>query len=53
MIQELSLAEMDYVNGAGEVGDAIRAAGEAGKEILNNTYEAFYKLGTSVRSLFV
>jgi hypothetical protein len=45
MISELKLEEIALVDGAGEIGDAIRAAGEVATKIGNAAYDAGYRLG--------
>ena len=52
MIQELNYQEIGLVNGAGEVGDAIRAVGETIDKIGDAAYDAGYRLGQAVRSIF-
>ncbi len=52
MIQELNFDEVEYVNGAGEFGDAISAVGEAGQAIIETAYNAGYMLGKSIRNAF-
>jgi hypothetical protein len=52
MIHELSFDQIDHVNGAGEIGDAIRAVGEVGAKIVETAYDAGYMLGKAVGDLF-
>lgn len=52
MIQELSFAESGYINGGGEVSDAVAAAGQAAQALVDAAYDAGYKLGHAVRGLF-
>ena len=52
MIHDLTIDEVNSVNGAGEVGDAIRAVGEVGATIVKTAYDAGYMLGSAIRGIF-
>ena len=51
-IQELSIYEIDHVDGGSAVGDTIAAVGQAAQAVVNAAYDAGYKLGHAVRGLF-
>ena len=52
MINDLNIDELNSVSAAGAVDDSIEAVGNAVKAVGDAAYEAGYRIGKAVASLF-